>query len=360
MEQFFKVTFSREERTMRVHAFSLSLIIMGILTALVPVSVVGQSPNTYTSIILTDVIGGAPVVGSTFTTDLQVSITNNATPPVGILGVEIWVPFDSDVVRVDDADDNPANGTQVEIKNGFFDGNLVVGANEVFDPGSGPWQCGGSACVHVAVSHTGGSGPVTNTTGTVATITWAAEAPGGCGFAIAPDSILSDRDGRPIPINSISVPTVTVTGAGEIRGSVWRQGTQTDHANTDAVALTVGRAEVAESKTSANGGFVLVVPVGSTYTVNAWYPGYLHTQKTDVYVVGATVGIGTTTLVGGDVKRDNCINILDIVLIISKFGQTGLPPEDAVDINDDGLVNILDLTIAAGNFGRCGPTTWIP
>jgi hypothetical protein len=360
MEQFFKVTFSREERTMRVHAFSLSLIIIGILTALVPVSVVGQSPNTYTSIILTDVIGGAPVVGSTFTTDLQVSITNNATPPVGILGVEIWVPFDSNVVRVDDADDNPANGTQVEIKNGFFDGNLVVGANEVFDPGPGPWQCGGSACVHVAVSHTGGSGPVTNTTGTVATITWAAEAPGGCGFAIAPDSILSDRDGRPIPINSISVPTVTVTGAGEIRGSVWRQGTQTDHANTDVVALTVGRAEVAESKTSANGGFVLVVPVGSTYTVNAWYPGYLHTQKTDVYVVGATVGIGTTTLVGGDVKRDNCINILDIVLIISKFGQTGLPPEDAVDINDDGLVNILDLTIAAGNFGRCGPTTWIP
>jgi hypothetical protein len=360
MEQFFKVTFSREGRTMRVRAFSLSLIIMGILTALVPVSVVGQSPNTYTSIILTDVIGGAPVVGSAFTTDLQVSITNNVTPPVGILGVEIWVPFDSNVVEVDDADDNPANGTQVEIKNGFFDGNLVVGANEVFDPGPGPWQCGGSACVHVAVSHTGGSGPVTNTTGTVATITWAAEAPGECDFAIAPDSILSDRNGRPISINSVSVPTVTVTNAGEIRGFARRQGTQTDHANTDVVALTVGRAEVAESKTSVTGGFALTVPVGSTYTVNAWYPGYLHSQKTDLYVVGATVLVGTTTLVGGDVKRDNCINILDIVLIISKFGQTGLPPEDPVDINDDGLVNILDLTIAAGNFGRCGPTTWIP
>jgi hypothetical protein len=359
MEQFFKVTFSREGRTMRVRAFSLSLIIIGILTTLVPVSVVGQSPNTYTSIILTDVLGGAPVVGSTFTTDLQVSITNNATPPVGILGVEIWVLFDENVVGVDDADDNPANGTQVEIKNGFFDGDLVVGANEVLNPSPGS-PCDVSACVHVAVSHTGGSGPVTNRTGTVATITWAAKAPGDCGFAIAPESILSDRNGRPIPINSISAPTVTVTGAGEIRGSVLRQGTQTDHANTDVVALTVAHGQVAQSQTNANGGFVLAVPVGSTYTVNAWYPGYLHTQKTDVYVVGATVGIGTTTLIGGDVKRDNCINILDIVLIISKFGQTGLPPDDPVDINDDGLVNILDLTIAAGNFGRCGPTTWTP
>lgn len=348
---------------MRVRAFSLSLIIIGILTALVPVSVVGQSPNTYTSIILTDVLDGAPVVGSTFTTDLRVSITNNATPQVGILGVEIWVLFDQGVVKVDDADDNPANGTQVEIKNDLFDGNLVVGANEVFyyDPsGPHPAECPTRSCVHVAVSHTGGSGPVTDRTGTVATITWAAEAPGDCDFAIAPASILSDRNGRPIPINSTNTPTVTVTGAGEIRGSVLRQGTQTNHANTDVVALTVDRGQAAQSQTGVNGGFVLAVPVGSTYTVNAWYPGYLHTQKTDVYVVGATVGIATTTLIGGDVKRDNCINILDIVLIISKFGQTGLPPDDPVDINDDGSVNILDLTIAAGNFGRCGPTTWTP
>jgi len=97
--------------------------------------------------------------------------------------------------------------------------------------------------------------------------------------------------------------------------------------------------------------------VGSTYTVNASYPGYLQSQKGSVY---ANVNIGPTKLVGGDVNADNCINILDIVSIVGKFGQTGLPVTDPQDINDDGTVNIFDLTISAGNFGRCGPTTWVP
>jgi hypothetical protein len=70
------------------------------------------------------------------------------------------------------------------------------------------------------------------------------------------------------------------------------------------------------------------------------------------------VNVGTTTLYGGDVNADNCVNILDIVSIIGWFGTTGLPNPDPYDINNDGTVNILDLTIAAGNFTRCGPTTW--
>lgn len=329
-----------------------------------------DGPNTYTSVIITDITSGAPVVGSTFTTDVVLSITNNATPEVGVMGVELWIPFDAAVVDVDDYDDNPANGTQVEITRGFFDGSLVVGANEVFyaaPPIPHPGECDVSACIHIAVSHTGGSGPVTDRTGPVATITWAGLATGPAGIGVAlvgtgepPGSVLSDRDGEPIPINSISVPTINVIEAGIIGGYVHRQGTATDHANTEVVALSTGNGVIATTTTAADGSFSLPVPLGGTYIVQATYNGYLDTQKSSVYVVGATVDIGFTTLWGGDTNNDNCVNILDIVRIIGKFGTSGLPTSDPEDINDDGTINILDLTMAAGNFGRCGPTTWAP
>jgi len=356
---------------MRARAFRLCLITIGILTAMRPISVGAQSPNTYTSIIVTDILAGAPVVGGTFTTDIQVSITNNSTPEVGVMGVEVWLPFDSNIVVVDDFDDNPANGTQVEVKNGFFDGNLVIGANEVIIgtmPATAPGDCvAAGACVHVAVSHTGGSGPITDKTGTIATVAWAALAAGTPSIGIAlippgipPGSVLSDPNGQPITINSTSVPPIAVTDAGTVEGVVRRQGTQTNHADTETVGITVDGGVAATATTAADGNFSLVVPIRGTYTISASYPGYLQSQKDSVYVVGTTVNIGPTTLVGGDVNADNCINILDIVSIIGKFGTTGLPRTDPEDINDDGTIDILDLTIAAGNFTRCGPTAWTP
>ncbi|MBU0702482.1 MAG: hypothetical protein KKC18_01270 [Chloroflexi bacterium] len=356
---------------MKAKFCTVGVVVLIALVVLLSVSVGAQSPNTYTSVIVTDILSGAPVVGSIFTTDLQVSIVNNATPEVGVMGVEIWLPFDPSIVTVDDFDDNPANGAQVEIKKGFFDGNLVVGANKVIVgamPATAPADCAAAgACVHVAVSHTGGSGPVTNATGVVATITWSGLAAGSPAISIAtvppgipPGSVLSDSDGQSIPINSTSVPGITVIDAGTIKGIVQRQGTQTNHAGTEIAAIAVGDGVAATATTAADGSFSLAVPMGSTYTINASYPGYLQSQKGSVYVVGATVDIGLTKLVGGDVNADNCINILDIVSIIAKFGQSGLPASDPADINDDGTVNIFDLTISAANFGRCGPTVWVP
>ncbi len=348
-------------------------LVMALLTLLLPIigaPVQADGPNTYTSVIITDITSGAPVVGSTFTTDVVVSVTNNATPEVGVMGVELWIPFDATVVDVDDYDDNPANGTQVEITYGFFDGSLVVGANEVFYSAPSiphPTECDTYACVHIAVSHTGGSGGVTNRTGTVATITWAGLATGPAGIGVAligtgdpPGTVLSDVNGQPIPINSVSVPTINIIDAGIIQGYVHRQGTMTDHANVDVVALSTGSGVIASTTTAADGSFSLPVPLGGTYIVQASYNGYLDVQKSSVYVVGATVDIGVTTLWGGDTNNDNCVNILDIVSIIGKFGMSGLPTSDPEDINDDGTINILDLTLAAGNFGRCGPTTWAP
>ncbi len=350
---------------MRVRVFSLSLVIVATLAALVPASAGAQSPGTETSVSVTDVVSGAPLVGKNFTTDLQVSITNG-TLGVGVMGAEIWVSFDPTVVTVHDFDGDASNGTQVEIKNGFFDGTLFPVANEVFYDTptiAHPTECDTRACIHISVSHFGD--PVTNRTGPVATITWVAQEVGSPDLGILqintlPGSVLSDPDGEIIPINDTSVPDITVTVPGAIEGIVERQGARTDHADTEIVALAVGGGVITTTTTASDGSFALEVPLDGTYTVSAGYPGYLHASKSSVCVAGTTVDIGSTKLVGGDVNADSCINILDIVSIIGDFGLTGLDASDPQDINDDGTVNILDLTIAAGNFSRCGPTAWVP
>ena len=50
-----------------------------------------------------------------------------------------------------------------------------------------------------------------------------------------------------------------------------------------------------------------------------------------------------------DVNKDGVINILDLTLVASHFGQTGVTP---ADVNGDNVVNILDLTLVASHFGE--------
>ena len=48
-----------------------------------------------------------------------------------------------------------------------------------------------------------------------------------------------------------------------------------------------------------------------------------------------------------DVNGDGVVNIQDLVLVASGFGQTG---QNAADVNGDGMVNIQDLVLVAGAF----------
>ena len=59
------------------------------------------------------------------------------------------------------------------------------------------------------------------------------------------------------------------------------------------------------------------------------------------------------TLRASDVNADGMINILDLTLIASHFGET--PTADQTpnpDVNGDGQVNILDLVLVASHFGK--------
>jgi hypothetical protein len=315
-----------------------------------------QSPNYYTSVIVSDITSGAAVEGSVFTTDVSLSIVNSVSPQQGFMGADVWISFDPAVLAVDDADDNPANGIQVAISTDFFGSSVFVAANEVANCPAG----GTLNCVHLALSHAGD--PITNRTGKIATITWAAlegiTTPVPAGLGVDPATVLSDIDGLLFPINSTSVPAIMIVAPGIILGKVLRQGFTVNHANTEIIAYNSGGGVIGTATTNTVGDFELAVPMGGTYLVQAWYNGYLKAQRSNVYVVGASVNLGTVTLPGGDVNSDNNINILDIVTIISQYGTGGHAAAVPVDINDDGDVNIFDLTIAAGNFGTYGPLGW--
>ena len=54
----------------------------------------------------------------------------------------------------------------------------------------------------------------------------------------------------------------------------------------------------------------------------------------------------------GDVNKDDIVNIQDLVLVASSFGQP-IPEEgNPADVNGDGVINVIDLVIAAGALGK--------
>ncbi len=50
-----------------------------------------------------------------------------------------------------------------------------------------------------------------------------------------------------------------------------------------------------------------------------------------------------------DVNEDGVVNILDMVLVASHFGQTGT--SNPTDVNEDGVVNVQDLVLVANEIG---------
>ena len=69
--------------------------------------------------------------------------------------------------------------------------------------------------------------------------------------------------------------------------------------------------------------------------------------------VGHTQDADIDTLPASDVNADGIVNILDLTLVATHFGET--PTKDQhpnPDANGDGIVNILDLTLVASHLGK--------
>ena len=157
-----------------------------------------------------------------------------------------------------------------------------------------------------------------------------------------------------------------------VKGTVLRQGTPVIP-NPGGGTLACSEVNAFFTDPLGKFEFSLINPLSGTYRILAKYSGYLPSETT--VTIPPSRDVGTTILHGGDVNADRVINIFDIGLIISKFGETNVEvrsdlsnppmlaadcadPDEPADINDDGIVNLSDLAIAAGNWGRVGSTRW--
>ena len=64
---------------------------------------------------------------------------------------------------------------------------------------------------------------------------------------------------------------------------------------------------------------------------------------------GIQVKFHNVAKISADINGDGVVNIQDLVLVSSNFGQRG---QNSADVNSDGVVNIADLVLVAGEFGE--------
>jgi len=111
--------------------------------------------------------------------------------------------------------------------------------------------------------------------------------------------------------------------------------------------------------------FTPTTDISGTFNVSDITPGIytatvknfhtLRNRKTITLASGPNA-ISFGTLLEGDAKDDNCVNITDFSLLRTAFatceGDVRFDPR--TDFNEDGCVNISDFSLLRTNFGLCG------
>ena len=100
----------------------------------------------------------------------------------------------------------------------------------------------------------------------------------------------------------------------------------------------------------------------TTVTIELTFDGNFQTASTLIFTVGPgaianysgsalTAEVSVTAGLEADANNDGVVDLQDLVLVASNYGQTGI---NSADINGDGVVNIDDLTTVAGALDNAG------
>jgi hypothetical protein len=230
-----------------------------------------------------------------------------------------------------------------------------------------------------------------NGTGTLFTITWSVKGPciDGVETLRIPAHVpvvppnppqLSDRDGMDIPYTTAS-PCINTCRRCQISGKVLLQGhtgptgQRPDYSGTDIMVSTERACPtnftysalwdwpgMIKKQTASDGSFNIDAGRDkSCLCIYAFQHGYLTALGQGPYPITSTVTMTDITLLGGDATQDDAINIFDLTLIASHYGESHPASAEAAlaDINGDNKVDIYDLALTAGNSGMArGPQKW--
>jgi hypothetical protein len=312
------------------------------------------------SITLTSPAPNPVLIGNEITFDGIISAANIVP---GVAGYEGYFSFDSALV----APGATPGAIAAEVLPDFF-GVSNVSINEVLPAAQCLPSGGANPCIHLVLA---GPAQVTQT-GVAVRFHFRGIAEGKACFAVLKSEMV-DADGYQVVHTTPASPQcVDVQPRIIASGGVSKQGVEASPnpgkgSKACVPVSAIGAATFGPVYTALTGGFKFAVLPAGTYTFRAEYSGYLSSEKTGVSILAnaATVDLGSTKLLGGDVNGDKAINILDIGSIIGKFGQTGVAvgsanPANCAARDEAADINISDLAITAGNWGKTGPTAWLP
>ena len=131
----------------------------------------------------------------------------------------------------------------------------------------------------------------------------------------------------------------------------WELSTSGDYTSGDPayLSLSLGARYSTYSRTNLsvwnyNGGTWSKLPANDL-TCDGTYASFTATNLNgyDYAVTGATI-------LTGDANRDGRVDVNDLTIVLSNFGQTGMSWSQG-DFNGDGRVDVNDLTIVLASFG---------
>ena len=104
-----------------------------------------------------------------------------------------------------------------------------------------------------------------------------------------------------------------------------------------------------------NGVKIATVTSGDSYSDNNLSPNTSYTYYVQAFdpfsnLASPTVSQTITTYLPADINEDGHVNLIDLSLLASKYGQSGSSIGRA-DINGDGTVNLIDLSLLASKYG---------
>ena len=140
------------------------------------------------------------------------------------------------------------------------------------------------------------------------------------GATLATPFIVKAMDARGKPMRGVAVTFAVTAGGGRL-------------STTSATTNTTGKAQTTLTFGRS--------PGKRTVTATA-------TKITRSTLTFTAIAVAEPVQLATDVNGDGVVNIQDLVLVSSSFGQTG---QNRADVNGDGVVNIQDLVLVAGAFG---------
>jgi hypothetical protein len=138
---------------------------------------------------------------------------------------------------------------------------------------------------------------------------------------------------------------INITGYAHLQGRINHSNIQVDVSGPTPPGAT-------SVTTAPDGRYTVPNARAGTYQMLFEFPTYLATRLTNCVTGGGTsFSPPTVTLLAGDLIRDQRIDILDLTKCAGAFGTA----DPTADVNGDGIVNIFDLVLIGTNFGQTGP-----